>query len=86
MPSLTGRIPASCSPRCGHAAEAVLGRSGDDALRALMRAYRSYVVAHPERYTTLGHQLLPIADSPEIRVVGSAPDEAALGRDDELVG
>jgi hypothetical protein len=35
-----------------HAAEAVLGRSGDDALRALMRAYRSYVVAHPERYTT----------------------------------
>jgi AcrR family transcriptional regulator len=31
-------------------AAAVLGRSGDDALRALMLAYRSYVTDHPGRY------------------------------------
>ncbi|MET9295138.1 WHG domain-containing protein [Streptomyces sp. NPDC003077] len=35
------------------AAEAVLGRSGDDALRSLMRAYRAYVVGHPRRYAVV---------------------------------
>ncbi|WP_067813211.1 TetR/AcrR family transcriptional regulator [Actinomadura kijaniata] len=29
---------------------ATVGRSGDDAVHALMRAYRSYVVDHPGRY------------------------------------
>jgi AcrR family transcriptional regulator len=31
-------------------ASAVLGRSRDDAIRAAMRAYRAYIVAHPRRY------------------------------------
>ncbi|MBC6456702.1 TetR/AcrR family transcriptional regulator [Actinomadura sp. HBU206391] len=35
------------------ASEAALGRSGDDALRALMQAYRSYVVDHPGRYSAM---------------------------------
>ncbi|MFI7445985.1 TetR/AcrR family transcriptional regulator [Nonomuraea sp. NPDC049714] len=35
------------------ASEAVLGRSGDDALRALMRAWRSYVTRHPHRYSAM---------------------------------
>lgn len=34
-------------------AQAVLGRSGDEAVRALMRAYRAYVVAHPGRCAAL---------------------------------
>lgn len=33
--------------------EAALGRSGDDAVRALMGAYRSYVMEHPNRYAAL---------------------------------
>lgn len=33
--------------------DAALGRSGDDAVRALMRAYRSYVVEHPGRYSAM---------------------------------
>ncbi|MFI6518576.1 TetR-like C-terminal domain-containing protein [Spirillospora sp. NPDC050679] len=34
-------------------ASAIMGRSGDDAVRALMRAYRSYVVDHPGRYAAM---------------------------------
>ncbi|WP_329790462.1 WHG domain-containing protein [Lentzea sp. DG1S-22] len=33
-----------------HFTGAVLGRSGDDAVRALMHAYRAYVRQHPKRY------------------------------------
>lgn len=33
-----------------HFTRAVVGRSGDDAVEALMHAYRGYVVAHPARY------------------------------------
>ncbi|MFC4531555.1 TetR/AcrR family transcriptional regulator [Sphaerisporangium dianthi] len=33
--------------------EALLGRSGDQALRALMDAYRAYVVANPGRYAAM---------------------------------
>ncbi|WP_109508839.1 TetR/AcrR family transcriptional regulator [Nocardioides speluncae] len=33
--------------------EAAMGRSGDDAVRAVMRAYRSYVVDHPGRYAAM---------------------------------
>lgn len=33
--------------------EAVLGRSGDDALRALMHAWRRYVTRHPRRYSAM---------------------------------
>jgi AcrR family transcriptional regulator len=34
-------------------AGAVIGRSGDDATAALMRAYRAYVVEHPARYAAV---------------------------------
>jgi AcrR family transcriptional regulator len=37
-------------------AAAVLGRSGEDALRAAMWAYRSYVVDHPKRYAAMPQQ------------------------------
>jgi AcrR family transcriptional regulator len=33
--------------------EAVQGRSGDDAVRALMAAYRAYVLEHPHRYASM---------------------------------
>jgi AcrR family transcriptional regulator len=36
-----------------HGNAAVLGRSGDDALRALMRAWRAYVVRNPHRYAAI---------------------------------
>lgn len=36
-----------------HVGAAVLGRSGDDALRALMEAWRSYVAQYPGRYATM---------------------------------
>ncbi len=34
-------------------AAAVMGRSGDDAIRALMHAYRAYVGAYPARYNAM---------------------------------
>jgi AcrR family transcriptional regulator len=34
-------------------AEATLGRARDEALRALMDAYRTYVTAHPHRYAAM---------------------------------
>lgn len=42
-------------------AEAVIGRSGEAALRGLMLAYRSYVVEHPNRYRAM-HQA-PLSDA-----------------------
>ncbi|MEU4231862.1 WHG domain-containing protein [Nonomuraea sp. NPDC026600] len=36
-----------------HVGAAVLGRSGDDALRALMKAWRSYVTRYPGRYAAV---------------------------------
>jgi AcrR family transcriptional regulator len=42
------------------AAEAVLGRSGDEAVAALMTAYRRYVQAHPNRYAIMPQQ--PLTD------------------------
>jgi AcrR family transcriptional regulator len=45
MKELTDRIAA-----------AVIGRSGDDAIHALMQAYRSYVAAHPGRYRLIPAQ------------------------------
>ncbi|WP_067491574.1 TetR-like C-terminal domain-containing protein [Actinomadura hibisca] len=41
---------------------AVMGRSGDDATRALMRAYRSYVVDHPGRYAAMNQTSAPDLD------------------------
>ena len=42
-------------------ANAVIGRFGDDALRALMRTYRSYAVHHAGRYSAIPPQ--PIGDA-----------------------
>ena len=42
------------------AAEAVMGRSGDEAVAALMVAYRQYVLTHPNRYAIMPMQ--PLAD------------------------
>lgn len=42
------------------ATEAVMGRSGDDAVAALMLAYRRYALAHPNRYAIMPVQ--PSAD------------------------
>ena len=36
-----------------HFAKAVMGRSGDDAVIAVMHAYRDYVRAHPARYAAM---------------------------------
>lgn len=41
-------------------AAAVMGRSGDAAVRALLLAYRAYVVQHPNRYSAMSPQ--PLAD------------------------
>ncbi|MBO2447391.1 WHG domain-containing protein [Actinomadura barringtoniae] len=47
---VTLRVLEELTERLGDAA---LGRSGDDAVRAVMRAYRSYVVDHPGRYAAM---------------------------------
>jgi AcrR family transcriptional regulator len=56
-------------------AEAVLGRSKDDALRALMAAYRDYAVAHPHRYAALPQQPRP---EPALAAAGSRAVEVIL--------
>lgn len=48
-------------------ADAVIGRSGDDAVRHLMQAYRAYVVAYPGRYRAVPAQ--PMGD-PLLEPVG----------------
>jgi AcrR family transcriptional regulator len=54
---------------------AVLGRSQDDALRALMTAYRAYALAHPNRYAALPQQ--PAAD-PDLTNAGARVIEVIL--------
>jgi AcrR family transcriptional regulator len=41
---------------------AVLGRSQDDALQALMTAYRAYALAYPNRYAVIPQQPVPDPD------------------------
>lgn len=41
-----------------HFTDAALGRSGDDAVRTLLHAYRDYVVRHPGRYAAMSPQPL----------------------------
>lgn len=48
-------------------AAAVMGRSGDDAVTALMHAYRGYVVDHPARYAAMVAD--PLSD-PELADAG----------------
>lgn len=47
-------------------AEATLGRASDEALRALMDAYRAYVTAHPHRYAAM----LQTPDEAGARLIG----------------
>ncbi|WP_149203376.1 TetR/AcrR family transcriptional regulator [Actinotalea subterranea] len=61
------RIMDELAERIG---EAVLGRSADDAIRALMAAWRAYVVEHPRRYTALVQAPEPAVAEAGERVVG----------------
>ncbi|TDD61246.1 WHG domain-containing protein [Actinomadura darangshiensis] len=58
---VTARVQEELAERLG---EAALGRSGDDAIRALMYAYRSYVVEHPGRYGAMEQAAQPEGDGP----------------------
>ncbi|MFL6120950.1 TetR-like C-terminal domain-containing protein, partial [Actinophytocola sp.] len=55
---------------------AVLGRSGDDAVTALMHAYRAYVKAHPARYAAA--PLDPLHD-PALAAAGDKLLDVVLG-------
>lgn len=63
-------------------ADAVIGRSGEEALRGLLPAYRSYVVQHPNRYRAMHQAPLSTPGRPP-SVTGSGgscwPCLAALG-------
>jgi AcrR family transcriptional regulator len=59
-----------------HFTRAVLGRSGDDAVTALMHAYRAYVAAHPARYAAA--PLDPLHD-PALAAAGGKLLEVVLG-------
>ena len=54
---------------------AVLGRSQDDALQALMIAYRAYALAHPNRYAALPQQPVP---DPDLSAAGTRVIEVIL--------
>ncbi|MFB4296452.1 TetR-like C-terminal domain-containing protein [Actinomadura sp. NTSP31] len=66
---VTERILEELADRLGNAA---MGRSRDDAVAALMRAYRGYVVEHPSRYASM-------EQSAERRPAGDAAGERLLG-------
>jgi AcrR family transcriptional regulator len=69
LDALRGLVQLRVLTELGDAlAEAVLGRSTDDAVRALMDAYRGYAVAHPNRYTSLPQQPRP---EPELTEAGN---------------
>ncbi|HEX8864255.1 MAG TPA: TetR/AcrR family transcriptional regulator [Lentzea sp.] len=53
---LSARIIAEMTERIS---DAVLGRSADDAIRALMATWRAYAVAHPNRYSALSYASPP---------------------------
>jgi len=48
---------------------AVLGRSADEAIRALMLAWRGYVLEHPHRYATVSQAAEPPAAQAAVRLV-----------------
>ena len=54
---------------------AVLGRSQDDALRALMIAYRAYALDHPNRYAALPQNPVP---DPDLAAAGGRVIEVIL--------
>lgn len=59
-----------------HFTRAVLGRSGDDAVAALMHAYRAYVTAYPARYAAA--PLDPLHD-PALAAAGGKLLDVVLG-------
>ena len=64
---VTSRVLDEIAERVGAAA---LGRSGDDAVRALMRAYRAYVVEHPARYGAMEQAAAQEGDAAAERILG----------------
>lgn len=66
---VTARILEELADRLGTAA---MGRSRDDAVAAIMRAYRGYVVEHPSRYASLEQSAEHgrFADAASERVLG----------------
>jgi AcrR family transcriptional regulator len=64
---VTARVMEELADRLG---EAALGRSGDDAVRALMYAYRSYVVEHPGRYGAMEQTASQDGDAAAERLLG----------------
>ncbi|MEV1205590.1 TetR/AcrR family transcriptional regulator [Microbispora rosea] len=52
------------------ASEAVLGRSGDEALRALMDGWRAYAARHPHRYSAMIQSPRPETAETGDRLVG----------------
>lgn len=61
---VAARVIAEMTERLG---SAVMGRSGDDAMRALMHSYRAYVLEHPRRYAAMPPD--PLHD-PALEAVG----------------
>ena len=49
--------------------DAAVGRSGEDGLRSVARAYRSYALEHPGRYAAANRSLA--TDDPELVATGS---------------
>jgi AcrR family transcriptional regulator len=66
---VTARILEELADRLGTAA---MGRSRDDAVAAVMRAYRGYVVEHPSRYASMEQSAQDVA-------FGAAAAERLLG-------
>ncbi|NUT46804.1 MAG: TetR/AcrR family transcriptional regulator [Saccharothrix sp.] len=64
---VSARIMDELAERSG---AAVLGRSADEAVRALMLAWRDYVLAHPHRYSALDQAPRPESAGSGERLVG----------------
>ncbi|GAA1967530.1 TetR/AcrR family transcriptional regulator [Amycolatopsis minnesotensis] len=64
---MSARIMDELAERIG---EAVLGRSADEAIRALMTAWRDYVLAHAHRYSALGQAPEPLVAEAGERLIG----------------
>ncbi|GLZ16223.1 TetR family transcriptional regulator [Actinomadura sp. NBRC 104425] len=69
---VTRRVMEELTERLQRAA---MGRSGDDAVRAVMQAYRSYVTDHPSRYAAMSQQ--PLTD-PRMALAGERLLEVVL--------
>ncbi|WP_328581970.1 TetR/AcrR family transcriptional regulator [Streptomyces sp. NBC_00370] len=63
---MSARIMTEIADEIGHA---VLGRSADEATRALMLAWRQYVVRHPHRYAALNQAPDPATADAGMRLI-----------------